>query len=560
MGPLKSNDGITIDSDANTAELLNNFFAEVFTTENENDISQNDVNIEPSVRLSSINVTEDMVFKYIKGLKTNKAAGPDGIFPKVLYELAEEVVRPLTLLFRTSLSEGQVPMKWKMANITPLFKKGDKLKVSNYRPVSLTSVPGKILEMIIRDKIVEHLEKNNLINNTQHGFRKGRSCVTNLLEYLNILTKYIDEGIPVDVIYLDLRKAFDTVPHRRLLFKLKDHGIEGDVFKWIENWLGNRQQRVVLRGQTSSWKSVTSSVIQGSVLGPICFTIYMNDLEEGLGSFVSKFADDTKVLHPIRNINDKQALQNDINKLLCWNEKWQMSFNAEKCTVLHFGYNNPKYEYFMNEKVIMSKEEEKDLGVYISTSLKPHRQCAEAVKKANRTVGMIKRNFRYFDKNIIIQLYKSLVRPHLDYCVQVWRPYHQMDVALLEGVQRRVTKLIPNLRGLSYHQRLKNVNLMTFEQRCIRHDLLTVYKMFQGNLKLEVDKYFDIVSEPITRGHTKKIRPKSVRLDVRKFSFFHRVCGTWNQLPNDVVSAPTLLSFKKRLDASGILWATPPIL
>ena len=191
---------------------------------------------------------------------------------------------------------------------------------------------------IIKDKITEHLDKHGLIHYTQHGFRKGKSTTTNLLEYLEIITKLVDED-------LDLAKAFDTVPHKRLIKKLKAHGIDGKILKWVVAWLHDRNQKVVTQGAESNWKPVISSVVQGSVLGPLCFLIYMymNDMETELNnnSTVSKFADDTKLIHPIQTDDDRIVMQNSINHLHSWAKTWQMKYNTDKCGVMHFGNQNP---------------------------------------------------------------------------------------------------------------------------------------------------------------------------------------------------------------------------
>ena len=204
-------------------------------------------------------------------------------------------------MFNLSLEEGIVPLEWKEANIIPLFKKGSRNKSENYRPVSLTSVICKLLERLIKDHF---LVKNKLINPSQHGFLKARSCLTNMLCFLEDVTKWLDEGSPVDIIYLDLKKAFDKVPHQRLLLKLKAHGIGNGMINWIEKWLIGRRQRVVVDGEVSNWKAVLSGVPQGSVLGPILFLIYINDLDDDITSKVLKFADDTKVFRKIKSDAD----------------------------------------------------------------------------------------------------------------------------------------------------------------------------------------------------------------------------------------------------------------
>ena len=208
-------------------------------------------------------------------------------------------------MFNLSLEEEIVPSEWKEANITPLFKKGSRNKPENYRPVSLTSVVCKLLEPLIRDHMVEFLVKHKLINTYQHGFLNARSCLTNFFCFLEEITKWVDDRSPVDVVYLDFQKAFDKVPHQRLLLKLNAHGIGKEVINWIETWLTHRRQRVIVDGEISNWKSVLSGVPHGSVLGPILFLIYINDLEDDISSKVLKFVDDTKVFRKVTNDTDK---------------------------------------------------------------------------------------------------------------------------------------------------------------------------------------------------------------------------------------------------------------
>ena len=233
---------------------------------------------------------------------------------KLLKEIVEQISTPLAKLFNLSLEEGIVPSEWKEANITSLFKKGSRKKPENYRLVSLTSVVCKLIETLIRDHMVEFLVKHKLINTSQYGFLKATSCLTNLLRFLEEITKWVDDGSTVDVVYLDFQKAFDKVPHQRLLLNLKAHGIGNDVINWIEKWHTHRRHRVIVDGEISNWKFVLSGVPQGSVLGPILFLIYIyiNDLEDDISSRVLKFADDTKVFRKVTNDTDKQSLQDDL--------------------------------------------------------------------------------------------------------------------------------------------------------------------------------------------------------------------------------------------------------
>ena len=264
VGPLENNSENIISDGFQMAEVLNEYFSSVFTTE---DISSLPVPLtkfegNKSEHLGQLFVTPEMIANKIKKMKDNKSPGVDGIPPKLLKEIVDQISTPLANLFNLSLEEGIVPSEWKEANITPLFKKGSRKKPENYRPVSLTSVVCKLLETLIRDHMVEFLVKHKLINTSQHGFLKARSCLTNLLCFLEEITKWVDDGSPVDVVYLDFQKAFDKVPHQRLLLKLKAHGIGNDVINWIEKWLTHRRQRVIVDGEISNWKSVLSGVPQ----------------------------------------------------------------------------------------------------------------------------------------------------------------------------------------------------------------------------------------------------------------------------------------------------------
>ena len=531
-------------------EDLNGYFSSVFTKEDISSLPVADAKFQEakSDYLGPLVVTPELVAKKIKVMKDNKSPGVDGIPPKLLMETVEQISIPLARVFNLSLKEGVVPFEWKEANIIPLFKKGSRNKSYNYRPVSLTSVICKLLERLIKDHMVDFLVKHKLLNSSQHGFLKARSCLTNMLCFLEEITKWIDVGSPVDIIYLDFQKAFEQVPHQRLLLKLKAHGIGDSITDWIEQWLTDRRQRVVVDGEVSNLKLVLSGVPQGSVLGPILFLIYINDLDDSIKSNVLKFADDTKLFRKVNTDGDKQHLQNDLDRLVKWSEKWQMLFNFGKCKCLHTGLGNLNVNYKMGDTVLGTTVKEKDLGVTISADMKVSQQCGIAASKGNQILGLIRSNITYKGKKLIIPLYKTIVRHHLDYCIQAWRPYRKKDIDTLERIQRRATKMIPELRDLSYEERLKECGLTTLETSRLRGDQIEVFKILNGYENIDRNMFFSLKKDSRTRGHEVKLVKNQCRLDIRKHSFSQRTINEWNKLSTDCVTASSVNMFKNKVD------------
>ena len=397
------------------------------------------------------------------------------------------------------------------------------------------------------------MDNNNLMSEHQHGFRAGRSCVTQLIEVLDMWTGMIEEKGGVDVAYLDFSKAFDSVPHQRLLKKTQAHGISGYLLKWIGSFLTDRKQCVSINGAKSDWADVLSGIPQGSVLGPILFVIYINDLPDVLEGCVKIFADDTKVFTHIQEPKDGEVLQRDLDSLGSWSEEWQLKFNVAKCGIIHYGRQENPVTYSMcsgtTRQDLEVREEEKDLGVVFDPTLKFSKHVSVVANKANRIVGLIKRTFDHMDEVMFKPLYKTLIRPHLEYANCVWSPFLQQDINRIEKVQRRATKIIPSIRDLPYEVRLQKLKLPTLAYRRLRGDMIQVYKIMHGLNRMNKSTLFTMKdADKNLRGHDLMIQKQHAHLDIRKYSFTNRVVNTWNRLPKAAVNAPTVNSFKTEVD------------
>jgi hypothetical protein len=456
----------------------------------------------------------------------------------------------LAAVFTKSMEEGVVPADWRDANVSPIFKKGAKSSPSNYRPVSLTSVSCRVMESLIRDAMTSHLTANKLINKSQHGFVKDRSCVTNLLEFLEQATTVVDGGAGFDIIYLDFAKAFDKVPIKRLLKKVRAHGIRGQVLHWIESWLRGRRQRVVLNGRFSSWEDVLSGVPQGSVLGPLLFVIFINDMDDVVTQVDSlkKFADDTKLGKTVRTEKDREELQAALDQLCAWADKWGMVFNVGKCKVMHMGHQNPAFNYTMKGQVLEETMEEKDIGVMVTSNLKPSAQCARAAKTAQTVLGQISRTFHYRDRHVFLRLYQQYVRPHLEFSTPAWAPWTEADRNCLEKVQQRAIKMVSGLKSNTYEERLQELNMPTLLERRHQADMVMTHKILHEKGGLDHTTWFEKAENgPRATRNTAdpyNIKVKHGRLDLRRNFFSIRVIEDWNRIPADTKRMDKSENFK----------------
>ena len=349
--------------------------------------------------MEAFSISCNGILKLLQNLKPFKAFGPDKLKLLLLKELREEIAPIIQIIFERSLQTGKLPADWCKAQVIPVFNKGNKSSAANYRPISLTCKLCKVLEHIIASHVVKHLNAHGLLYYLQYGFREKTSCETQLTMLVEDLARSVSQGKQTDLILLDFSKAFDKVNHAKLLWKLHQYGLRGNALAWIRAFLGNRSQTVVLDGEESGSVPVTSGVPQGSVLGPILFLVYINDLPDELSSQVRLFADDTTVYLTIGGAEDGKLLQNDLDRLSVLEDRWDMEFNPSKCQVVRVtSSRNPfDFSYTLHGQVLEVVTSNKYLGVDISCissglSWNPH--IDQISKNATRTLNFIQRNIR----------------------------------------------------------------------------------------------------------------------------------------------------------------------
>ena len=420
--PLLENDVFVLDF-ASKAQIFNDYFILQCTTLDTGSDVPHDLPTNCS-QLAEFSISDEKILTIIRNLNPNKAHGWDEISVRMIKMCDASLVKPLKLIFEKCLSQGIFPEKWKRANIVPVHKKIEKNLKTNYRPISLLPIFGKVLEKLIFDSLYSHLTSENFLNPNQSGFRPCDSTINQLLSITHTIFEAFDCNPTLEVrsIYLDISKAFDRVWHEGLIYKLRRCGISGNLLLLLRSFLSERKQRTVLNGQSSSWGNISAGVPQGSILGPLFFLIYISDLTENLSCSVKLFADDTSLFTIVQDPNSAASdLNHDLDLIRLWAYKWRMSFNPDprkQAVELIFSKKTAKTDHpqvLFNDAPVMKIDQHKHLGVILDPKLSFSAHIQAAVSKSRKAIGMLRFLSKYLSRNTLNELYKLYVRPHLDY-------------------------------------------------------------------------------------------------------------------------------------------------
>ena len=437
--------------------------------------------------------------------------------------------------------------------MTPIFKKGDRSEASNYRPVSLTSVCSKLCEHIVAKAIMSHLEVNNILSDFQHGFRAKRSCETQLISFWDEIVKSSSAGGQTDVVIMDFSKAFDIVPHNLLLHKLQYLGIQSHALDWVKSFLTNRRQRVAVDGVFSAYAPVCSGVPQGSVLGPVLFLCYINDMPTCVSSKLRLFADDSIIYRPIKSLSDCLALQRDLLSLESWEATWGMRFHPEKCNVMRMTRRKSPilHQYTLKGHTLVAVANAKYLGVTLSGDLTWNSHIDAITNKSNRTLGFVRRNIQTGSLKAKCMAYTTLVRPKLEYCSSVWDPHQNNLISQLEAVQRRAARYACHnyQRSASVTEMINKLKWQTLQNRRETQKLIMLYKIVNSIVSINILNHAKKSCRATRSNHQHNYIPISTTTSYHKGSFFPSVIPIWNGLPEHLKTTGKLEQFKIGLAA-----------
>ena len=465
-----------------------------------------------------------------------------------------EIAVPLRMIFQKCIDTGSFPDFWKLANVQPVHKKNDRQIKSNYRPISLLPLCGKILEKIIFDHVYSFLDNNRLISTMQSGFRPGDSCIYQLISITSDIFKNFEKHDETRALFLDISKAFDKVWHEGLIFKLKSNGISGNLLTFFENYLLNRKQRVVLNGTTSDWKTVSAGVPQGSVLGPLLFLVYINDLTENIRSQMRLFADDSSIFTPVKDVLvTHQQLVDDLETVSKWGYQWKMVFNPDitkQAVEVIFSVKKKKPyhpDLTFNNVPVAREDHTKHLGLYLDSRLTFSKHITEAIRSATKGLSLMKYISKYVSREVLDLCYKLYVRPHLDYGDVIYHNQREDLMILVEQVQYKAALIVSGCwQGTNRSKLYDELGWESLSDRRWGRRLTLYYKIVNG---LTPAYLFEHVPSEAPR-ELRKYTPKAPISKTLRFdnSFFPYCINHWNDLNDDIKCSTSVQNFKMNIN------------
>ena len=529
------------------ANALNRQFSSVFSP-----ISDSVPDLGPAKAPSIPDIVFEVngIKKLLKNTKTNKSSGPDNISAKFLKETGDELAPALTLLFQASMHQSQIPADWRHARVSPQYKTGknNRSVPANYRPISLTCIVCKMMEHCVTSHLMGHLDTHNLLTDYQHGFRKKRSCETQLILTVDDISKALKDQKQVDCILLDFAKAFDKVSHKKLIAKLKHNGVDGSTLLWIEDFLRSRTQVVVVDGEESDVAPVTSGVPQGTVLGPALFLVYINDLPDGLTCTPRLFADDCLLYRIINSDADTEAVQADLATLEAWERKWDMEFAEDKCKVLtitlKYKRNIKMKDYKIHNYVLKRVDSADYLGVKLDSKLNFNAHIGSLCKKATSTRQFLQRTLPACDRNTKAQTYTTFIRPIVEYAATAWDPHSckglQKQRDQLESVQSKSARYATGQwkrQGSSVSGMKAALQWDSLQERRAKARILMMHKVTYGYVAIPSHLLtLKTTTTMTTRGAVNKHHTPNARITARERTFMHAAPTMWDGLPPHMTS------------------------
>jgi len=548
-------DDVYISNFRQKANVFNEYFADQCNIL-ENDSVLPDIQLNTNLSMYNINININQIVSIISKINPKKGGGHDGISVAMLQLCASEVAIPLQIIFQKSINTGMFPDTWKRANVQPVHKKNDRQVKSNYRPISLLPICGKLLEKIVFDQVYFYLNSNNLLSKNQSGFRPGDSTIYQLISITSSIYKSFENYDETRAVFLDISKAFDKVWHAGLIHKLKCNGISGNLLNFFDNYLKNRYQRTVLNGTESAWKKLNSGVPQGSVLGPLLFLVYINDLTDKISSNMRLFADDSSMFTTVKGIDvTQEKLMNDLETVASWAHQWKMVFKpdlSKQAIEVVFSVKTKKDIHpalSLNGVPVKKQDHTKHIGLFLDSNLNFSKHIKEAILKAKKGLSLLKFLSKYVTRNVLNLSYKLYVRPHLDYGDVIYHDQRSDLMNLIEQVQYKAALIVSGCwKGTNCSRLYDELGWESLSDRRWARRLSIFYKIKNGQAPSYLSDHLPKRVE--SNMNLRNINIKTPLHRTKRFanSFFPYCIINWNKLDLAVKNLPSISSFKNHLN------------